>query len=192
MTRRLAVTNRGFFLSLTALLVFIIPSVYGADTKPAKQDCPSCEAFGVQRPQERKPAPAFSLKTLEGATVSLADFKGKPVFIKFWATWCPSCEEELPILERLLAGKKDQLVVLMLAIDGEKESRVQRAIKKAKLTLPVLLDVKEKIARTYGVTFIPAAFLIDRDGTIAAKIVGERDWNSPAAWGAVKEVFCLP
>jgi len=181
-----------FVLSLNALLVALVPFVYGADIKPAKQDCPSCEAFGVQRPHERKPAPAFSLKTLGGAAVSLADFKGKPVFIKFWATWCPSCEEELPILERLLSGKKDQLVVLMLAIDGEKESRVERAVKKAKLTLPVLLDVKEKIARTYGVTFIPAAFLIDRDGTIAAKIVGERDWNSPAAWGAVKEVFCLP
>ena len=54
---------------------------------PSYPECPSCECFGIQRPFERKEAPAFSLKGLDGKEVSLSDFKGKPVFIVFWATW---------------------------------------------------------------------------------------------------------
>lgn len=179
-------------ISLMVFVCTLVPSVlYGAETKPAASESLSCEAFGVQRPKDKKPALPFSLKTLDGKTVALSDFRGKPVLVKFWATWCPSCEEELPVVENLLAGKRDQVTTLLLAIDGEKEKRVERAIKKAKVTLPVLLDVKEKTARLYGVTFIPAAFLIDRDGMLIGSIVGERDWHSPAAWQAIKEVFSL-
>ena len=54
---------------------------------PSQPECPSCDSFGIQRPLERREAPAFSLKGLDGKQVSLSDFKGKPVFIVFWATW---------------------------------------------------------------------------------------------------------
>jgi len=54
---------------------------------PSQPECPSCNSFGVQRSQEKKEAPAFSLKGLDGNQVSLSDFRGKPVFIVFWATW---------------------------------------------------------------------------------------------------------
>jgi len=57
------------------------------------------------------------------------------------------------------------------------------------LTFPVLLDVKEKIARIYGVNFVPAAFLINRDGLIVGKIIGERDWTCAEAWSSIKEVL---
>jgi len=79
----------------------------------------------------------------------------------------------------------------MPAIDGEKEKRIQNVVKKHKVTLPVLLDVKEKIARTYKVTFIPVAFFIDREGMIVGMAVGERDWSSPEAWSAIKEILDL-
>jgi cytochrome c biogenesis protein CcmG/thiol:disulfide interchange protein DsbE len=158
---------------------------------PSPPNCISCEAFGVQKFDVRKGASPFSLKSLDGTQVSLNDFKGKPVLLVFWATWCPSCMEELPAFEKFSLGKRDQLAILMLAIDGEKEKRVERAIKKNKVTLPVLLDVKERVARTYGVNFIPAAFLIDREGLMVGKVVGERDWTCPEAWSAVKEIFSL-
>jgi len=83
------------------------------------------------------------------------------------------------------------LCILTLVIDGEKEKRVHRIAQKCKTTLPVLLDVKERIARIYRVTFVPAAFLIDREGMLIGKIVGERDWSSPEAWSAIKEVLNL-
>jgi cytochrome oxidase Cu insertion factor (SCO1/SenC/PrrC family) len=54
---------------------------------PSQQECPSCNSFGIQRSQEKKEAPTFSLKSLDGNQVSLSDFRGKPVLITFWATW---------------------------------------------------------------------------------------------------------
>jgi len=128
---------------------------------------------------------------LDGNQVALHDLKGKPILLKFWATWCPSCVEELPMMEKFSEGRKDQLVILMAAIDGEKERKVQRRIKEKKITLPVLLDPKAKTARAYGVSFIPISFLINREGLIVGTVVGERDWVSPKAWLAVKELFDL-
>lgn len=171
---------------------FLIPPLQeGIPALSVQPDCHSCPSFGVQRFQGKKEAPHFSLKCLDGNTIALKDFKGKPVLLKFWATWCPTCKEELPVLEKFSTGKRDQLTIFLLAIDGEEEKRVQRFIKESKITLPVLLDPKEKIARKYGVKFIPAAFLVDREGRLVGTIVGERDWSSPDAWPAIKEVLDL-
>jgi peroxiredoxin len=139
---------------------------------------------------ERK-APSFGLKTLDGNQVLLTDFKGKPVLLKFWATWCPSCVEELPPMQKFSDGRTDQLVILLAAIDGEKEKKIQRLIKEKKITVPVLLDPKAKTARSYGVNFVPISFLISQEGLIVGTVVGERDWASPQAWSAVKELFDL-
>ncbi len=152
---------------------------------------PSIPSFGIQKIREKREAPSFSLMTLNGSQISLSDYKGKPILLKFWATWCPSCVEELPQMEKFSAGKGGQLCILTLVIDGEKKKRVEGVVKKNRVTLPVLLDVKEKIARTYRVTFIPAAFLVDREGMLIGTIVGERDWSSPEAWSAIKEVLDL-
>ncbi|MFB3885881.1 MAG: TlpA disulfide reductase family protein [Thermodesulfobacteriota bacterium] len=174
-------------------IFFLVPIIQEASAEIILNPKPSppLPSFGIQRLTEKKEAPAFSLKTLSGSQVSLSDFKGKPLILKFWATWCPSCVEELPHMEKFFEGKKDQLQILMPAIDGEKENRIQNVVKKNKVTLPVLLDVREKIARTYKVTFIPVAFLIDREGMIVGMIVGERDWSSPEAWSSIKDIFGL-
>ena len=87
--------------------------------------------------------------------------------------------------------KKNQLTILTMAIDGESEKRIQSFVKKNKITLPVLFDRKEKIARSYGVRMVPTAFLIDGESFIVGMIVGERDWSLPEAWSAVKELLCL-
>ncbi len=188
-----------FLLLWTGTVVFLIPATNDLSvsapllqTTPLSQpDSGSIPSFGVQRIKEKKEAPPFSLKTLNGNQVSLKDYRGKLVLLKFWATWCPSCVEELPQMEKFSAGKGDQLCILTLVIDGEKEKKVEGVVKKNKVTLPVLLDVKERIARSYRVTFIPAAFLIDREGMLVGTIIGERDWSSPEAWPAIKEVLDL-
>lgn len=155
-------------------------------------ECPSCNSFGIQRFQEKKEAPPFSLKGLDGKQVSLNEFKGKPVLITFWATWCISCKEELPLLEKFLAGKKDQLAVLLIAIDGERKRTVQRIVNENKVTLPVLLLLKEKVMDHYGVRgWVPLTFLVDQKGILVGKIVGQRDWCSPEAWSCLKELFEL-
>ncbi len=153
----------------------------------------ACDSFGfgVVKPQVEKKAPSFSLKTLDGNEIGLDGLKGKNILLKFWATWCPTCVEELPPMQKFSEGRKDQLVIRLAAIDGEKEKKVQRVIKENKVTLPVLLDPKAKIARSYGVNFVPVSFLISQEGLILGTVVGERDWVSQKAWSAVKELFNL-
>jgi peroxiredoxin len=94
-------------------------------------------------------------------------------------------------MEKFSVGKRDQLIILTMAIDGEKEKRIQRFVNKYKITLPVLLDAKEKIARTYGVTMVPTVFLINGEGLLIGKIVGQRDWSSSEASSAIKELLDL-
>ena len=180
-------------LVILAMVPFIITSVMAQDQSSASsQICSACDSFGVVKSLVKKEAPPFSLKMLDGEkVVSLSDFKGKPILLKFWATWCPSCVEELPPMQKFSEGRRDQLVILLAAIDGEKEKKLQRLVKENKITLPVLLDPKAKTARSYGVNFVPVSFLISREGLIVGTVVGERDWVSQKAWSAVKELFNL-
>jgi peroxiredoxin len=148
-------------------------------------------SFVIQRFEKKRQAPPFSLKSLDGNQVVLSNFKGKPIMLTFWATWCESCTDEMPVIEKISVGKREQLIILTVAIDGEKESRIQRFVKRKKITLPVLLDVKEKIARTYGVTMIPTTFFIDGEDFIIGMIRGERDWSSQDVWPAIRDLLSL-
>jgi len=174
-----------------AILLILFLQVEKA-TSASPPECPSCNSFGVQRFQEKKEAPAFTLMGLDGKPINLSDFKGKPVLITFWATWCISCKEDLPILEKFSIGKRDQLTILLIAIDGERKRAVQRIVNENKITLPVLLLLKEKVMDQYGVRgWVPQTFLIDQEGMLVGKIVGQRDWCSPEAWSCMKELFSL-
>ncbi len=178
---------------IMGIATLLIPFLQvGRATSPSPSESPSCHSFGVQRFQEKKQAPAFSLKDLDGNQVSLSDFKGKPVLIIFWATWCISCQEEMPILEKFSQGKRDQLTILFIAIDGERKRAVQRIVKKNKITLPVLLLLKEKVMDQYGVRgWVPQTYLVDQEGILVGKMIGQRDWCSAEAWSCMKELFNL-
>lgn len=165
---------------------------FGRAASPSQPESPSCNSFGVQRFQERKEAPPFSLNSLDGKKIGLSDFKGKSVLVTFWTTWCVSCKEEIPLFEKFCAGKEDQLAILLIVIDGERKKAVQKIVNDHKVTLPVLLLLKEKVMDQYGVRgWIPQTFLIDREGMLVGKIVGQRDWCSPEAWSCLKELFKL-
>ncbi len=176
----------GIFASTSLFLEF------GRAASPFQKGCPSCESFGVQKFPESKEAPDFSLNSLDGKKVSLSEFKGKPVLITFWATWCESCREELPILNKFSAGKGDQLVSLLIVIDGERKKAAQKVVDANKITLPVLLLLKEKTMDQYGVRgWVPQTFIIDREGRLIGKTMGERNWCSPEAWSCLKELLDL-
>lgn len=171
----------------------LIPPLQNGRAAPSSQpDYSSCHSFGVQRFEEKKEAPAFSLKSLNGKQTSLSDFRGKPVLLTFWATWCASCKEDIPLLEKFFVGKKDQLAILLIAIDGERRKTVQKIVTDNKITLPVLLLLKEKVMDHYMVRgWVPQTFLVDREGMLVGKIVGQRDWCSPEAWSCLKVLFEL-
>jgi len=72
---------------LIGMALLIVPLLYSKDLPSSLKDSSACDTFGIQRFEEKKIAPPFTLKSLEGNTISLSDFKGKPLLLTFWATW---------------------------------------------------------------------------------------------------------
>ncbi|HUO25283.1 MAG TPA: TlpA disulfide reductase family protein [Candidatus Aquilonibacter sp.] len=116
-----------------------------------------------------KIAPAFSALTLDGRSVSLADFRGKKVVVSFWASWCAPCRLEMPILAEFYkknhVGAND-FEILAVSID-EDPKEVMKFASAQKLNFPVLLDSERKIADAYGVDGIPTLFVVDENGKVA-------------------------
>ncbi len=117
-------------------------------------------------PNVGDPAPDFTLKNLEGEKVSLSDFKGQPVLINFWATWCPPCRYEMPFIESAWQQYKDDGFVV-LAVDVEEPiSVVQRFVESFGLTFPILLDYKGEVSDMYRLRAFPTSYFVGRDGKI--------------------------
>lgn len=118
------------------------------------------------------PAPAFSLKSLAGDSVSLADLKGQVVFIDFWATWCPPCRISLPAVERLHADYQGKPVrVLGVSVDEDIDA-LRAFVKKKGTAYPVLMDSDSAVASAYGADGIPHFVIVDRDGRLAGQWSG--------------------
>jgi peroxiredoxin len=123
------------------------------------------------------PPPDFTLPSLVGNPVRLSNYKGKVVFLNFWATWCPPCREEMPSMESLYQRLKGRdFEMLAVSIDTKGADRVQSFVATYALTFPVLLDPNKKIYRLYGLTGVPETFIIGKNGDIILKIIGPRDW----------------
>jgi thiol-disulfide isomerase/thioredoxin len=130
------------------------------------------------------PAPKFTLKDQTGHDVSLDSFKGRLVFVNFWATWCAPCREEMPsLIELSRQMRSDDVVFLTVSVDDGWEVVVGFA-QQAQLELPpslTLLDADKKVSASYGTTVYPESYLIGRDGQLLYKFVGARDWDAIAA-----------
>ena len=133
---------------------------------------------GLQPLKERTEIVDFELRDLSGATRRLSDFKGKVVFLNFWATWCGPCRFEMPSMERLyksLKGKGLEIVAVNLQEDRKS---VQRFVDEHGLSFPVLLDSTGRIGATYGARSIPTTYVVDRDGFVIAGTIGTREWDT--------------
>jgi peroxiredoxin len=120
-----------------------------------------------------KPAPNFTLKSIDGKTVSLADYRGKAVLINFWATWCGPCKFEIPWLVELQKKYADQgFTVIGISEDDGPVSNVEKFAAKMGMNYPVVMG-DEKVAKAYGgIAFLPASFYIGRDGRVVTEVGG--------------------
>lgn len=114
----------------------------------------------------------FSLKDIDGKTVSLNDFRGNRVLINFWATWCVPCLEEMSVLRQVHEQWREKGLVVLSINMGESASRVRGYVRRYALSFPVLLDPNTKLFVKLGVRTLPTSLLVDRDGTIVARKVG--------------------
>lgn len=125
--------------------------------------------------QAEQRAAAFSLKDFQGRSVKLAAYKGKVVLLDFWATWCVPCQTEIPrFMEwQRKYGPKGFQVIGVSMDDDEKAAR--KFVRRLKVNYPVAMGTAA-LAESYGgVLGLPANFIIDREGRIVAKYVGETD-----------------
>ena len=126
------------------------------------------------QPASSNSAPDFQLDNLRGEAVSLAQFRGKPVLLNFWASWCGPCRQEMPFLQEIYENQELQdtgLVILAVNI-GESPATAERFMEAGGFSFPVLLDIDNSVAGKYNVRGIPATFFIDKDGIIKDVNVG--------------------
>jgi peroxiredoxin len=118
-------------------------------------------------------APNFIYTDLNNEMRELKDFKGKVIFLRFWADWCPYCDVEMPIIDRVYNEIRDKGFVV-LAVNVKQSAAAAKAYaKKFKLSYPIALDQKGEISKQYSVRGIPMNFLINREGVLKDLLVGD-------------------
>ncbi len=135
---------------------------------------------GEERPSIGFLAPDFTgVDVATGQTVKLADLKGKPVLLNFWATWCLPCREEMPILDRLSRDFKGQAHVIAIGADaGESEEVLLNYARQNGLSLTIIRDATGAAARRYQVRAIPASFFIDAAGGVRDIKLGAMNYQT--------------
>jgi peroxiredoxin len=153
----------------------VAPAAFGAGEVTAEE----FKAMGLAALKEGTASIDFTLSDLSGKKVSLSQYRGKLVFLNFWATWCPPCRAEMPSMERLYQKLKGQGLVVLGVDLQENAKSVQKFVDEHKLTFPILLDSDGRVGTTYGARSIPTTYIIGRDGSALGGTIGGREWDSP-------------
>ncbi len=154
--------------------VLLILAVFGmlacgpAEESPAPGPGSAPEASSESGPT----APDFTLESLEGSSVSLAQLRGKVVVLDFWATWCPPCEFQIPILNevhaKLAAG---DVAILGISVDTAGADKVREYLQAHPADYPILMG-SEALARKFGAPGFPSLILVDPEGRVGQIHVG--------------------
>lgn len=116
-------------------------------------------------------AAPFELQTLDGKPAGLESFRGKPLVINFFASWCDPCREEMPLINELAAKAAAAYQVLGIAVEDSRAA-VSEYAKEAKLGFPIALDLNSSVKRSYRIFGPPATFFIDGQGIIRDIVLG--------------------
>jgi peroxiredoxin len=117
--------------------------------------------------------PSFSLPDLDGKTWSSDEFKGKPLIVDFWATWCNTCKETIPKLAELQQKYLSKgLTVVGISVDKGSAEKIRKAAKKLGINYLVLLDKDNTLGSAFGFTGIPSLYVFDRQGKLGTAMPG--------------------
>lgn len=147
------------------------------------------EGLALERPSKALTAPDFTLESLSGKRVSLKDFRGKVVFLNFWATWCVPCRDEMPLMEALHREFKDQGLAVVAVDFREDKEAVRRFFDELGLSFDAALDIDGEVSEQYGAFSLPLTYLIDRDGRFVGKALGGRAWDRAEAKAFIRELL---
>ncbi len=133
-------------------------------------------------------APDFTLQTIDGETVSLSDFRGKPVMLIFWEINCAACQFQMPFTQAFYDEQSGETITVLTINVGDTASAAQDYVTGRRLTFPVLLDRQRKVAQMYGIPGVPVTFLIDSEGILKAYKIGAFQ-SQEEMEGAIESVF---
>lgn len=151
------------------------PAGAPADTGKSVLETMADLGFEPARKEARVP---FELSAMDGTTRTLDDYAGSYVLLNFWATWCAPCRIEMPALERLhqeLAGRGLRVVGVDI---GEETADVRRFVEETGITFEIVIDHDLSTGRVYAARSLPMTYILDPEGTIVARAIGVRDWDS--------------
>lgn len=127
-----------------------------------------------------KLAPDFTLVDRKGKTWNLSQLAGQVVFVNFWATWCPSCIEEMPSMERLYRLLPPDKFKMLAILNKDEPAFADNITTKLGLTFPILTGSDNKAGKAYGLTGVPETYIIDKQGILREKFIGPVQWDTPA------------
>ncbi|HSB78470.1 MAG TPA: TlpA disulfide reductase family protein [Candidatus Methylomirabilis sp.] len=166
---------RQSWFHLACLLSTVAISSVGAEAATQDQ---LAAALGILHPNQELKAPTVVGTDLDGHSIRLEDFRGRVVFLNFWATWCIPCRQEMPAMERLYRDFKSRGLVVVAVNFQEDPGAVKAFVRDMKLTFPVVLDPSGAAATAYFVRGLPATSFIDRDHRVVGRAIGPREWDS--------------
>jgi peroxiredoxin len=134
-------------------------------------------------------APDFSANDLSGKSTELSSFKGQPILLNFWATWCHFCREERQYLKSLYKEYKDKGLIVITVSTDRSPDLVKAYLKEMPMDFIILHDASRQAARTYGVSSLPTSFLIDRNGLIKQKFRGGVNWTDKESKDLIDELL---
>lgn len=170
------------FLFLLVLLAILAVSGYIVKSR----------SFGHKIITNGDRAPEFRLQAPDGKSFSLSNFRGKVVMVHFWATWCPPCVEELPLLAKLypeLSGNDFEM--LAISVDEGGANAVRTFMQQNNLHVPVLLNPDRSVASLYGTYKFPETYIVDRLGVVRYKVIGPRNWLDPGTVQIIKSIIAM-
>jgi cytochrome c biogenesis protein CcmG/thiol:disulfide interchange protein DsbE len=162
------------------VLLLSIPAA--REIKAAQNALPAIGAAAVE----------FELKTLDGQSVRLETYRGKPLIVNFFASWCDPCRDEMPLLNEIAAKSSSARYALLGVAVQDSRAALTEFAKEARIAFPIALDLNSKVQRAYGVFGPPATFVIDDQGIVRDIVLGpitpERAREAMAKAGIIVEV----
>jgi len=156
-------------LILAALLLILAPAAMAAESAALLTPLP-----------DQPEAPAFELAGPDASIHRLADFKGQPLIVNFWATWCPPCRAEMPSMQRAWEQLQAEGIGMIAINVGEDAETVQAFLEQIPVSFPLPLDTDSKVSQRWPMRGLPTTFVVGPEGRLIYKATGEREWDDPA------------
>ena len=170
----------------------LVAGLAGTGAADQRALAPLLKTLDLHDYTSRPAPPDFSGRTLDALRLSLTEYRGSVVILKFWASWCLECRREMPVLERLQREFSSRGLAVIGVNAREDTQAARRYAAELGLTFPIVLDRNGAINALYGVVGLPTTFVIGRDGRAISFAVGPREWESAPARALIAALLAEP